>query len=312
MMRRFVAFGGRNADMPRRVGRPHWAALCGALVIVVAFTVSVSAESPGAHAEAARLTNAADQQIALAVDTYARAMQSGDRDERQALFGEAERLFAAAIEAGPHNADIETNRGNAALQAERLGPAILAYRRALLVDAGHPRARQNLAHARSLLPDWVPVPAEAGIADTFFFWREQLSSEQVLLLAAACFALACGLLALSILRGRSGARLVGGVLITVWAALIVSAVLDPRRAEERAAVVIAPEATARAADSLNAPRRFAEPLPGGTELRIIEDRGGWLHIELHNGRQAWLLSSAVDRVHDNIERPNEEPRGEAS
>ena len=238
----------------------------------------------------------ASAHIEQAVDAYARAMESASRDDRLALFDEAERLFGAAIAAGARNADIETNRANAALQAERTGPAVLGYRRALLHDPGHERARQNLAHARGLLPTWVPAPAEGGLGDTFFFWREQLSAARLGVIAAACFAIGAALIAAAVVRPRAGLRLAAGVALACWAALLASSVFDPRRAARAAAVVIAPEATARAADSLNAPRRFSEPLPGGTEVRVLEDRGGWLHVELHNGRSAWLLASAVVRV----------------
>jgi uncharacterized protein YgiM (DUF1202 family) len=31
-------------------------------------------------------------------------------------------------------------------------------------------------------------------------------------------------------------------------------------------------------------------------VRILEDRGGWLQIELHNGRNGWIIASALERV----------------
>ena len=52
----------------------------------------------------------------------------------------------------------------------------------------------------------------------------------------------------------------------------------------------------RVADSINAPRRFTDALPGGTEIRILENRGGWFQIELHNGRNAWVTASSVARI----------------
>ena len=78
--------------------------------------------------------------------------------------------------------------------------------------------------------------------------------------------------------------------------LLISLTLDPARAARHEAVVVVDEALARAADSINAPRRFAEPLPAGSEVQILEDRGGWLQIELYNGRNAWLTASALERI----------------
>jgi tetratricopeptide (TPR) repeat protein len=117
-----------------------------------------------------------------AVQEYRTALDSTNREERIQKFRHAEMLFTRLAEgdgkipaSSIHNADLYVNLGNAAMGAERLGPAILAYRRALLLDPDHHRARQNLAHARTLLPDWVPCPEEGGLLDTFFAWSGRLS-----------------------------------------------------------------------------------------------------------------------------------------
>jgi tetratricopeptide (TPR) repeat protein len=252
------------------------------------------------HAE-----TAATGQLEQAIERYTEAMEAEARDERIALFGEAERLFAAAAEAGTRSADLEANLGNAALQAEHLGSAVLAYRRALWIDPGHVRARRNLAHARELLPDAIPRPGEGGLSDTFFFWHDRLSTVGIQIAAAACFAFAAALSALTLLRRVPVLRVVAGGLFVAWGVLIASIALDPDGDGRDAGVVTVPDAIARAADSINAPRRFSEPLPAGTELRILEDRGDWLQIELWNGRSAWLAASTVTRVVDPL-RPGGE------
>jgi len=231
-----------------------------------------------------------------AISSYALGMESTQRDERLRHFGESERFFLAAIEAGARSADSWANLGNAALQAERLGPAILAYRRALTLDPDNPRAAQNLAHARRLLPDWLPVPAPGGVLDSFFVWQRNLSQSARANGAAACFAAAALSLALAGSIRLGFARFLAVFFALLWLGLLGSAYLDPDSLANREAVVIVPEAVGRAADSINAPLRFGESLPSGAEVRILEDRGGWLHIELHNGRDAWLLESAIERV----------------
>jgi tetratricopeptide (TPR) repeat protein len=234
--------------------------------------------------------------IREAVAAYHDAMESDDRDLRQAEFRRAERLFAAALEAGAHNADLLTNLGNAALQAEHLGPAVLAYRRALLLEPAHERARQNLEHARRLMPEWVPTPDEGSLLDSFFLWQRSVSRADRADAAALAFLAAALCLAFWIVRGSAGARVLALLPASIWGVLIVSLVLDPAGAAEREGVVVVPEAIGRSADSINAPQRFGEPLPGGTELRILDDRGGWLHVELYNGRNAWITESSLGRV----------------
>lgn len=233
-----------------------------------------------------------------AISSYTLGMESKQRDERLRHFAESERFFHAAIRNGAGSADSWANLGNAALQAERLGPAILAYRRALLLDPDHPRASQNLAHARSLLPEWLPVPSAGGVLDSFFFWRQSLSASARAEGAAACFAIAALALALAVSTRLVFARYLGALFGLVWLGLLGSDLFYSDARSSGEAVVIVPEVVGRAADSINAPLRFGESLPSGTEVRILEDRGGWLHIELHNGRDAWLVASAVEPVED--------------
>jgi hypothetical protein len=240
--------------------------------------------------------------IEQGLESYREALESDTREHRLQGFRRAERLFAAAIESSGENAELYANLGNAALQAERLGTAVLAYRRALTLAPGLERARQNLQHARSLLPQWVPTPSEGGVLDTFFLWHSTVSRGDRADLAAALFALAALCLAASIYLRSQALRYTALLATTAWLALLLSLALDPARDASSEGVVVAREAVARAADSINAPSRLGEPLPGGTEVKILEDRGGWLQIGLHNGRNAWVSASSVERI-----RPAEEP-----
>jgi len=231
-----------------------------------------------------------------AVDRYTEALHTEDRDARLAGFHRAEQLFAGVAAAGIRNPELYTDQGNAALQAERLGSAVLAYRRALRLDPDHPRALQNLQHARSLLPEWVPKPEHAGLLDTFFFWHRTLSTHARQTGAALAFAAAALLVAAGVRFDQSTLRNAAILPALVWAALLASVWMDPAAEAREEAVVVAPETVARAADSPIAPSAFPEPLPGGVELRILETRSPWLRVRLANGRDAWVAESSVARV----------------
>ncbi len=41
------------------------------------------------------------------------------------------------------------------------------------------------------------------------------------------------------------------------------------------------------------PRRVEGRLPAGVELRVLGERGGWLHVELADGSAGWVPSSRV-------------------
>ena len=236
--------------------------------------------------------------IEQGVQHYRQGMESADRSTRLDHFRQAERLFERAREEHGErvSADFEVNLGNAALQAERLGPAILAYRRALLLDPNHDVAHTNLDHARSLLPGWIPKPGSRSVVDTFFFWHYDLSRSEKETAGALCFAVAAILLALGLRLRKPGLRTTAVLPAIAWLALMGSWLVDPARAAASEAVVITPEVRARAADSPTAPPRFPEPLVAGTEVTVLDTRAEWLRVGLANGRDAWLPASAVERL----------------
>jgi len=231
-----------------------------------------------------------------AVASYSRALDTPERDARLEEFRRAERLFTRAVGDAPGNAALYTNLGNAALQAEHLGAAVLAYRRALAIDPDHPRAVQNLEHARTLLPEWVPRPTHHGLLDTFFAWHQTISRSDRALGAAAAFALAALLVAAAIRFRQPTLRTAAIVPALVWLALLASLFVESSSGAADAAVVTADEVVARAADSALAPSALPAPLPGGTEVRILEARPPWLRVRLANGRDAWVSESAVTAV----------------
>jgi tetratricopeptide (TPR) repeat protein len=248
-------------------------------------------------------TNEQSLLLREAVDEYQAALDCTDRGERLQRFRRAEMLFAQVAGGSSRgndpscvvqNADLYVNLGNAALGAERLGPAIAAYRRALQLDPDHARARQNLIHARSLLPDWVPRPEEGGILDTFFAWTGQLAPHEQQVLAAVLFLVWAVLMAVAIRWRRTVWRNVATIPGLLWLVLVLMMVFHATKRDLAPAVVIVPETVARAADSVNAPARLRQPLPSGTEVRIIERRGEWSHVRLADGRDAWVQHSNLE------------------
>lgn len=261
-------------------------------LLALLLAVVVGRAAPGA----AEPTASARDRAREAVETYTRALDTADRDARLAAFQRAEHLFADVAKAGARSPELYTDLGNASLLAEDLGAAVLAYRRALLLDPDHPSALQNLAHARSLLPAWVPRPDPPGLWDSFFSWRHALLPATRELAAALCFAAAALLVAASIRWRRAWLRTAALLPGVAWLSLLGSLAIEARAADAPPAVVTASEAVARAADSALAPAALPDPLPGGTEVVIVGRRSPWLRVRLADGHDAWLPESAVAAV----------------
>ena len=272
------------------------------IAIALMAAATLSAATTSAATTDGRAT-AAPGQVTSGITAYRQGQAAAERSERLRHFATAERLFSAA--AGQRaNAALYVNQGTAALQAEHLGAAVLAYRRALQLDPDHPTARRNLEHARDLLPKWVARPESGGVWDSFFFWHGTWSVPERSGAAALLFLLAATLLAVHIGVGTAWLRAVAILPALGWLVLCGSVAADLLTEQSAAAVVVADEAVARVSDSANAAQRFSAALPGGTEVRIAEMRQGWARVVLADGREAWMAASALEAVHA---RPPDQP-----
>ena len=234
--------------------------------------------------------------VEQALTSYRSGLDTVERAARLEAFRQAERLFSRISKGEAANPELFTNLGNAALQAEHLGSAVLAYRRALSLDPSYPRAVQNLEYARTLLPEWVPKPETGGLLDSFFFWHRTLARSDRAMGAALTF-LVVGLLVAAGIRLRQPAlRNAAAVPVLIWLVLIASVAVDLSAGSFQDAVVTTDETVARAADSALAPSTLPAPLPGGVEVRILERRSPWLRVRLANGRDAWVAESALTPV----------------
>ncbi len=237
------------------------------------------------------------ERLEEALGHYAEALEEPGRDERIAIFTQAEYGFAAVIDRGVENAALYTNLGNAALQAEHIGEAVLAYHRALLLDPDARAARQNLVHLRTLLPSWVPRPSSASEVRSFLFYR-RVSITNRSNLAAGCFALAAVSLAISIRRREGAWRGVAILCGVAWALIVATIVFDSAEGNAALAVMTADETLARSADSRLAALAYPDPLPGGVEVEFLEERDEWVKIRLYNGRDVWVRGSSVTRIEE--------------
>ena len=235
-----------------------------------------------------------EARLAEASADYATALAEPDRDARLAGFARAQRGFASLVEDGVETAPLYVDLGNAALQAQDRGTAVLAYHRALRLDPDDRTARQNLEYARGRLPSWVPTPDGTEGFRGFFDDRLLPRSWRVRG-AAIAFLLAAIAVVLSV-RERPGAW--RGVAISgfvVWGLLFGSTFLGGGT-DRVLAVLVAAETEARSADSALAPKALPDPLPAGVEVDLLEEREGWARIRLANGRDVWVRRTNVARV----------------
>jgi tetratricopeptide (TPR) repeat protein len=275
----------------RDLGRA-WARGAAALVLLI---LLLTALAPARAAD-----GNADAALAAARQAYQGALAQTDADQRRDAFVRAEAALRALAATYPDRPELLCDWGNAALLSQDPGHAVLAYRRALSLDPGLVRARQNLAFARGRLPEGLgQPPSRSGLApmmtSLLSLWPGRgLAPPRRHVLAAAAFALALLLLAPWGRRAGSRTPLLYGPAILLgllWAGLVLPAASD---AED--AVVVQDGLVLRSADSQGAPPVLSRPLPAGVEVQLSESRGEWARVLAPGGITGWLPAAGIERV----------------
>ena len=241
-----------------------------------------------------------EAQIQQAIAAYASAMASEDPESRTLQFARAEQLFRQVIEGdanspGTSNADLWTNLGNCALQAERIGHAIAAFRQALTLEPGNEKAAQNLSYARSLLPEWIRIENELSLVDSLFFWTEDVSLSRLSTIAAILFAAAVIMFCVGWIGQQSLIRNLAVIPALCWL-VVLGGVIGKSLNEDTNNLIVIQEATLFSADSETSSPRISRPLPDGAEVETLQTRERWIEVRLPGNVSGWLLKSKSTEI----------------
>lgn len=215
----------------------------------------------------------------------------------EARFAEAARLW---LDAGPYEtlaADTLYNIGNASYRLGSPGHAALFYRRALLRDATHAEARQNLRFIERKVgavtinrPNYQYALARTPLA----LWKN--------LLTASVWVFAIALLTFPATRRMSGWRLpaIAGLVLAPLVAACAGLVWRyyPDDAEfappDRQAVVITAETLLHTEASRTAPEVIEAP--PGSLLELIHLRGEWAYVAFATGTRGWIPLETIEKI----------------
>ena len=279
-----------------RRARPAPALL--ALLLTLCAAAWVGAQVRDTHAtdasvlleEAARLYREADE-----LETAGQSAAAA-----QALRGALLRYQRVGAQSGWSNGPLAYNAANTQLRLGDVGRAVLLYRRAAELSPGDRNVRQGLAYARRLRTDRIDQPVSAGVWRVALFWHFLLPTRtRAVAFLVFWGAVWAGLLARMLLDAVRRARWLRpaiaacAVVACVLAASFAVEVIDGARP---AGVITAASVVARQGDGHSYEPSFGSALHGGTEFRLLEDRGAWWHIRLADGRETWIAAAAAELV----------------
>ncbi len=259
------------------------------LLLVVLFPSFAAAASGGlTHKEALVIFREAN-------DLFRQAGKAGEGADATELYNKALLRYERLRRSGIHNAKLYYNIGNTWFRLHDMGRAILNYRRAQRYTADDENLAQNLAFVKSLQPDKIAPRQRSEILKTVFFWHYDLPVNIRWWLFAASWLLLWGILSLRLRRrSRVGLAFLWPLVPTLFlgGSLLVSYWYPPAPA----GVLTAKEVVARKGDGLIYKPSFTTPLHAGLEFRLLERRGGWLHIRLINGQECWIPAPSAEMI----------------
>jgi tetratricopeptide (TPR) repeat protein len=203
-------------------------------------------------------------------------------------------LYSSLLDLGWKNGTVYYNLGNAYLRNGELGRAIAAYRHSESFQPRDEDLQANLAFARNTAKDAIQPPRPSAVLATLFFWHYQLSRSELIWTVIVVNLLLWSILLLRLYRRASEALrwIFFGLLLVLLAtgASLAVHTLFP----QRIAVVVPQEVEALTGPGEDAVVRFK--LHAGTEVRVRDQRDGWVRIALPDGQQGWVASEYVEVV----------------
>ena len=216
-----------------------------------------------------------------------RAFAEGD-------FPAALRAYERSLAAELH-ANALCNLGNTCFRLGKPGPAALCYERALVLQPRQPDAATNLRLTREksgarLLdqPWWEKV----------LTWFSPGTSAAIALGTAWFFTLAAASLAW---RKKYGAAFWSAGFGVLIAAGFGAAIYWETGERGQIGIVIAERATVHPEPAEHS--KPGESLPGGSQVRVIGESGGWVYCLLPGGQRGWLPAASVEFLLPRIKTP---------
>ena len=225
-----------------------------------------------------------------------------DASNARPYFVRAAEAYEAAWAGGARTPAVARNMAQARYLAGELGRCLGNYRRGLQAFPHDPDLRAGLAFAR----EQVQYPLTGDLAEVArprvvgsVLDRLPLSLVQLAWAAVAVAAVGWLVLARAWVSARGGLALVGGPLVLAAAAgggwLWWEDARKRAHWAEPTAVVVTP-AELRTGNSDDYPKRLDARLPAGVELEVLNERGGWLQVELGGGTVGWVPAGRLAQV----------------
>jgi tetratricopeptide (TPR) repeat protein len=216
--------------------------------------------------------------------------QKGNTAYGQKQYDSAAALYEQVVKQQP-TAISYYNLGNAYYRANKIGPAVLNYERALRLKPDFKEAADNLLLTQNRIGNRV----QQGQDIFFVRWWQTLTKGS----SANTWAVV-NLLALLLLLGaflyrrfRNPSWLrpqITGGLVAVWLVVLIIAVQSAANAGSHDKAIVMQPDTLLTTDQSSKTQSL---LPEGTKVTVLHKKGGRTEVKLGDGRTGWVQDAAI-------------------
>lgn len=264
------------------------------LGVSAALTLGLSALAPAIAEEAATLSDplAVLREAESAFD-QGNSVVATDAPRAQVHFDRSASLYEQVVGSGVDNALLWFNLGNAYAQAGQNARAIGAYLNAQRLDPGNDAVAHNLDHVRKNIGEVAP-PQSDWLDGAAALWQRVGLSTRETTGMVAWVSLWC-LAAAGLLHGWSTRTSWRATLAACGAVFVLTgttvAIDLTRQYLHPPGVTLPDEVIARKGNGEGFSPSFEKPLPSGTGFQLLEERPGWLNVQLADGKSGWIRAA---------------------
>ncbi|BBM84902.1 tetratricopeptide repeat protein [Candidatus Uabimicrobium amorphum] len=206
------------------------------------------------------------------------------------------------LKKGIKNGHIYYNLGNAYYKAKRLDHAILNYKRAQIYIPNDPYLVENLKLAHTKLQQKVKFekPTQQNTFRYLFFWHFNWKYDTRLLLFIVTYMCFWLLLIAKLLSWKipfwNLFIPVTIFLLAIGCSVAYDSFEDPN---SNKAILIGETIEIRKGDATTYELLYGEQkIPGGVEVRVMEERNNWSKIELPDFLYGWVQKPFIKKIYD--------------
>ncbi len=225
--------------------------------------------------------------------------KDGNEKYTQGQFTEALANYIKIEEAGYTSEALLYNIGNTYFKLKENGKAILYFERVLKLNPSNADASNNLALAKEYSLDKIEGVPEFILTTWIKDINYSLSSDMwsyislFLFAAVAVFLLGFKFAYTSRLRKLS---FFFGMVALLFGLISAAFAWDQRHNSglKDSAIVMKLVSTVKSSPDISGKTLFI--LHEGTKVKLLEELGGWMRVELADGRQGWIISIDIEKI----------------